>query len=117
MTGNKTVTATFSMLPVANAGVPQTVKSNSLVTLDGSGSSGAHLPLTYQWLQSGGQTVVLNSATISMPVFTAPGIITQAQMISFTLVVTDQLGLASEPSHVVITVEPYRAHLPVVYKP
>ena len=58
-----------------------------------------------------------NSATISMPVFTAPGAITQRLTISFTLVVTDQLGFASEPSHVVITVEPYGTHLPVVYKP
>jgi hypothetical protein len=38
----------------------------------------------------------------------------QTSMLTFTLVVSDSLGLSSLPDQVAITVEPYTAHLPVI---
>ena len=121
---NKTVTATFTLSstnqpPVANAGANQTVKSGALVTLDGSASfdPDSNLPLVYCWTQTGGASVVLSSAVISRPTFTAPGVITSTTLLTFTLMVTDSFGLPSAaPAQVDITVEPYRIFLPVVIK-
>jgi Divergent InlB B-repeat domain/K319L-like, PKD domain len=124
MDADKTVTATFTLAgtnqsPVANAGVNQTIKSASLVTLDGSGSSDPdnNLPLTYGWTQTGGSPVALSSVVISRPTFTASKVVTQTATLTFTLVVTDSLGLVSvTPAQVAITVEPYRVFLPVVLR-
>jgi hypothetical protein len=110
------ITATFSSQPVADAGVSRTVKSNTQVTLDGSGSFGINLPLTYGWQQSGGQPIIMNSTTISQPTFTAPGTVSLTQQLTFTLIVTDDLGFASTPSELSITVVPYQIRLPLVYK-
>jgi len=73
-----TVTATHvgaNATPVAVAGPDQHVKTASLVTLDGSGSSDAdHDLLTYLWsIQSkpAGSSATLSGATTSHPTFTA----------------------------------------------
>jgi hypothetical protein len=90
--------------PIANAGPDQTVQINTLVTLDGSGSSDpdGHYPLSYGWTQTGGTAVVLSSNVISMPTFTAPATPT---VLSFRLVITDAHGLPSlTASTVAITV-------------
>ncbi len=99
-----TVSGVPNQAPVANAGSDQAVTINTLVALNGSGSSDpdGNLPLVYSWTQTGGSPpVVLNSATISQPTFTAPG---SATVLTFTLVVTDSLGLGSAPDTVVVTV-------------
>ena len=99
-----TVGGVLNQLPVANAGLDQAVTINTLVTLNGGGSSDpdGNLPLVYSWTQTGGSSpVVLSSATISQPTFTAPG---SATVLTFTLVVTDSLGLGSAPDTVVVTV-------------
>ncbi len=54
--------------PTANAGADQSVAVNSLVTLDGSASTGASL--TYAWTKSSGPAATLSSATAAKPTFT-----------------------------------------------
>jgi hypothetical protein len=117
ISGNAAITATFSAQPVADAGTSRNVKSLAQVMLDGSNSTSVHMPLTYQWAQTGGPSMLLSSTTISQPVFTAPGVVSVTQPLTFTLVVTDQLGFASPVDEVVITVTPYLVSLPIVLKP
>ncbi len=71
-----TVTISTSLLPpVANAGSAQTVPINSLVQLNGSGSTDPnHLALTYLWSflsVPAGSTSILSSTTAINPTFTA----------------------------------------------
>jgi len=92
--------------PIANAGPDQTVCVNDAVTLDGMGSTDypgeSDLPLTYGWQQTGGPTVGLSSATASQPTFPASD---SPTVLTFSLTVTDSLGLASSLADtVVITV-------------
>ncbi|HNT75825.1 MAG TPA: FG-GAP-like repeat-containing protein, partial [Anaerolineae bacterium] len=89
--------------PVADAGPDQGVDTNAVVALDGSASSDpdGDLPLTYRWTQSGGPAVTLSDPAVVNPTFTAPG---DPTVLTFTLTVTDSLGLASAPNEVVITV-------------
>jgi CSLREA domain-containing protein len=93
ITATTPVTIT-NLAPVANAGPDQVVAVDTVVMLDGSGSydSDGHMPLTYQWAQAGGLVVLLNSAVISQPTFTAPA---TPAVLTFTLRVTDAYGLAS----------------------
>ncbi len=119
MIANKVITATFVLgqLPIADAGLPQTVKSLTLVTLDGSNSYDPdnNLPLVYDWHQIGGEAVIMSNPVISRSTFTAPGV-TSTQVLIFSLVVTDAMGLASIPAEVTITVESFRCLLPVVLR-
>ena len=61
--------------PVANAGPDQTVALNSLVTLNGSGSTDVDgNPLTFAWSfvsRPAGSTATLSNPTAVMPTFTA----------------------------------------------
>jgi subtilisin-like proprotein convertase family protein len=102
--------------PVADAGLDQSVKTTSLVTLHGSGSADPDndLPLTYQWTQTGGPAVMLSDPTAAGPTFTAPG---DPGALTFTLVVTDSLGLADPtPDGMVVTVSFNTLYLPFVGK-
>jgi hypothetical protein len=102
--------------PVADAGEDQTVATLALVTLDGSGSTDpdADYPLTYRWTQSGGGLVTLSDSGVVSPTFTAP---TNPGVLTFTLTVTDSLGLpAPAPDEVVIAVTGYRLYLPLVVR-
>ena len=98
--------------PVADAGSHQTVKGGTLVTLDGAGSTDpvGNLPLTYGWTQTGGVPVVLSSAVISHPTFSAP-ILSSQTLLTFTLVVTNSIGQVSAPDLITITVQPVIADL------
>ncbi len=90
--------------PVSDAGADQVVSSSSLVSLGGSASSDPdeNLPLTYQWIQTGGTTVTLSDAAVVSPTFTAPA---TAENLTFELTVTDALGLAdTTPDQVIIHV-------------
>ncbi len=93
-----------NLSPVADAGPDQTVDTNAMVTLDGSGSSDpdGDYPLSYLWTQTGGPAVSLSSATVVSPTFTAPS---DPAVLTFTLTVTDARGLADLTlDEVVITV-------------
>ena len=97
-----TIVSVTNEQPLADAGPDQVVDAGEMVTLDGSASSDpdGHLPLTYQWSQLTGETVVLDDATAVMPSFSAP---LDVEPLVFELVVSDSFGLASDPDTVTIT--------------
>jgi uncharacterized delta-60 repeat protein len=92
-----------SGIPSADAGLNQMVPLGAMVTLDGSGSSDPdnELPLSYQWVQTGGATVTLSDETAVSPKFTAPDSVTD---LIFSLTVTDNAGLESIADEVIIEV-------------
>jgi predicted outer membrane repeat protein len=117
---NHIITAKFRNLPpTANAGADQTVGLKSQVTLDASASADADpsQTLTYKWTQTAGPSVTLSSATAAKPTFTAPN---SATTLTFSLVVTDNLGAVSSADTVIIRVlapgqtPSYPVHLPFV---
>lgn len=85
--------------PVANAGMDQSVTTGSVVTLDGTGSSGAD-PLTYTWTLSSpaGSAATLDDATSATPSFTAD----EAGTYTASLVVDDGTA-SSNPDTVMVT--------------
>jgi hypothetical protein len=103
--------------PVADAGPDQEVEAGAEVVLDGSGSSDpdGNLPLTYRWTQTGGTLVSLLGAESVAPSFTAPA---ASGLLTFTLTVTDSLGLADpSPDTVVITVTDETSPSLTIYMP
>jgi len=73
--------------PLAFAGGDQTVNEGSLVQLDGSLSSDAdNEPITFKWVVPA--KVILSSATISKPIFTAP-LVHRDSTVILSLVVND----------------------------
>lgn len=93
-----------NIAPTANAGPAQSVAPLSTVTLDGTGSTDPEAgALTYSWSQTAGPAVALSSASASKPTFTAPADVNDVPL-TFSLTVTDNLGQASSPSAVVVTV-------------
>ncbi len=98
--------------PVASAGNVQTVKSDSLVTLDGSASFDLDGDtLIYKWTAP--EEIVLSESNTPHPTFIAPAVTETAEYI-FSLVVSDGI-LESEPSAVTIRVDPVEVenHAPV----
>ncbi len=74
-------------IPVAFAGVDQTVNEGTLVQLDGSLSSDAdNEPITFKWTAP--SIVVLSSSTTNKPTFTAP-MVHRDSVIVISLVVND----------------------------
>ena len=104
-----TVTAPANVAPTANAGPDQTVASATApVTLNGTGSTdpNAGQTLTYAWTAPAG--ITLSNATAASPTFTAPTLAAGAanQTLTFSLIVTDNLGASSIADTVTITVVP-----------
>ena len=87
----------------------------TLVTLNGSFSSDPDddLPLSYLWVQTSGPTVTLNDPTAATPTFAAPS---SPAILTFTLTITDSLGLTSVVDQVTITVQGTRVYLPAIWK-
>ncbi|MBN1220132.1 MAG: hypothetical protein JXM69_14485 [Anaerolineae bacterium] len=111
-TGHNAATFALNQPPSANAGVDRSVMQGELVQLDGSGSSDSEgSPLTYTWSQTGGPAVSF-TPTLSITTFTAPS---NAEVLTFTLAVTDTGGLA-DTDEVVVTVEGQRLYLPLIWK-
>jgi hypothetical protein len=95
---------TVNHAPTAGAGEAQTVDEGTQATLDGSGSTDPDLDLlTYEWTQVGEPAVELDDPTAAKPVFTAPLVDGDTDLV-FQLVVRDGL-LASTAVQVTITVK------------
>jgi hypothetical protein len=105
-----TVNPPGNTVPTANAGPDQTVASGAGVTLTGAGSSDPDpgQTLSYAWTQTAGPAVTLTGAATVSPSFTAPTLVAgdPAAVLTFSLVVTDNLGASSTPDTVTITVNP-----------
>lgn len=91
--------------PIANAGHDQNIPEGSLVLLDGSGSSDPdeNFPLTYTWemiSRPSGSTAELSAPDGITPSFTPD----HTGQYTIRLTITDDLGLASDPDDVVVTV-------------
>jgi len=91
--------------PTADAGPDQSVAKNSAVTLDGSGSSDSDGTIaSFAWTQTGGPTVTLTGANTASPTFTAPNVSSGSAVLTFQLIVTDNLGVPSAADTVTVTV-------------
>jgi hypothetical protein len=79
--------------PLANAGEDQTVNENSLVTLNGAGSSDPDGDsLTFKWIQLSGPAVTLSHPASPTPSFTAPLVNSGGVTLVFKITVKDGLG-------------------------
>jgi lysophospholipase L1-like esterase len=79
--------------PIANAGPDKFTPGQTLVTLDGTGSSDSDGSIaSYTWTEIGGPTVTLNNADTATPSFTAP---VSSAVLVFRLTVTDNEGASS----------------------
>ncbi len=97
------VTINVNTPPIADAGVDQpNIIKGTTVTLNGSGmdvEDGTNV--TYQWVAPTG--ITLTDSSIAGPTFVAPD---DPVNLTFSLIVTDSLGLSSVADTVVITVIP-----------
>ncbi len=102
LTNKASVTITVNQpnrAPVANAGVDQSVAVNTLVRLDGSGSSDPDgNTLTYAWAKTSGPAATLSSTSAAKPTFTP----TTAGTYIFELTVSD--GTLTNKASVTIVV-------------
>lgn len=88
-----TVVITVNAPPVANAGPDQSVDEQTLVNLDGSGSSDADGVITsFAWVQTVGTNVALNNGNTATPSFTAPAVTSAGELLTFEVTVTDDAG-------------------------
>ena len=91
-----------NILPVADAGDPQTVTEGDPVTLDGTKSTPVG-GISYLWVQTPGTpTVTLSDETAAQPTFTAPQVDAAGATLTFELTVTD--GLQTDSDTVTVTV-------------
>ena len=91
--------------PTADAGPDQTVDENTLVTLSGSGTDPDGFIVHYEWLQTGGTTVLLLGADTPNPSFTAPDVDFDEEMVFEFTVFDDAFDLATDTVTITV-VEP-----------
>jgi serine protease len=91
--------ATAATVPSADAGADQSVYTGTSVTL--SGYSPDDCAASFLWTQTSGPAVTLSSTTVARPTFTAPS---DAAVLVFSLVITDDEGNPSAADTVSITV-------------
>jgi len=95
-----------STAPTANTGSNRNVAAETVVTLNGSGSSddefGGNI-VSYQWEQVSGPNAVLTNADKAKATFTTPVASASDVQLAFELTVTDDVGLHNS-KQVVITV-------------
>jgi len=98
-----------NQLPIAITGIDQTVKTESLVTLDGSNSEDPDGVIQeYTWTQLSGTNVSLSDSLSMGPSFSAP-LVTTDEILEFQLVVTDNetaIGITTTQ----ITVTPHQSY-------
>jgi hypothetical protein len=93
-------------IPIVDAGADLTIVPLKVVHLDGSGSSDPDGdPITFTWTQESGRTVVLRGADTAAPFFLSP-LVTNTDILEFSLVVTDSKGASTLPKIVRVTVQP-----------
>jgi len=114
--GESTATA-VNLAPTADAGADQVVDEAVTVTLDATNSSDPDNGIaSYLWSQLSGTVVTLSDPSASQPSFTAPGVDTGGDSLTFQLMVTDAGGLPSAADTVSITVNDLTApDVPVIY--
>ena len=96
-----------NVAPTADAGDNQTVDEGDTVTLDASDSSDPeNQVMRYTWSQTGGPAVTLSSSTAQMPTFTAPQVVADDNVLTFSLTVNDHLQDSALPDTVTVTVTP-----------
>ena len=103
-----TITVAANVLPVADAGPNQTVKSGTTVTLEGSGSDRDSTIEAYIWERDGGNgnpTIALDNHSIARPSFTTETLQPGAKDVTyvFSLTVRNSKGTISLPDQVTIT--------------
>ncbi len=87
--------------PVADAGPDQDVMYNSLVTLDGSNSTGDNI--TYSWTQTSGDPVTLLFKNTVHPAFFAPDVpIGTTKTYEFKLTVSNAYGQSSDTVQITV---------------
>ncbi len=100
-----TVTVTIlatNLGPTANAGLDQSIAENSVVTLDGTGSTDPEgQPLTYTWVQTSGPAITLSDVNAASPTFTAPDLLANTD-VTFQLTASD--GTTNSVDTVTITI-------------
>lgn len=80
-------------LPTAEAGEEQTVDENSPVSLNAANSSDPDSdPLTFTWIQTGGEPVVLDDVNSAAPAFTTPFVSPGGANLTFEVTVDDGYG-------------------------
>ena len=88
--------------PTANAGVDQTVRAGTVVTLDGSNSTDPNGTIaSYIWKQTAGTAVTLSNTAVARPTFTAPSAGASGASITFELTVADAAGLTAKDTCIV----------------
>ncbi|MCW8966051.1 MAG: hypothetical protein OQK82_05105, partial [Candidatus Pacearchaeota archaeon] len=111
ITDTMTVTVNpVNATPTAYAGLDQTVDEQTVVTLTGSASDTDGSIATYAWTQTSGVPVTLTGAATASASFMAPVVLVQdgAQVLSFTLTVTDNEGSVVTDT-MTVTVNPVNA--------
>ena len=98
------VNVTWSNIPpTADAGSDQTVDEDTAATLDGSNSSDPDDGIaSYLWTQTAGTSVTLSDATAEQPTFTSPDVGPGGEALTFELKVTDNGGLQSTDTCIVM---------------
>jgi Ran GTPase-activating protein (RanGAP) involved in mRNA processing and transport len=92
--------------PVASAGANQSVASGSNVSLTGSGTDSDGTIASYNWVQTAGPAVVLNTPKAATSGFVAP-ILTSDTVLTFQLTVLDNKGAsASSTTNVTVKAKP-----------
>ena len=92
--------------PIANAGADRSVTSGDSVFLSGGASNDpGGAVVGYAWTQTSGPAVVLVGNSTEQLRFAAP-VVASAATLTFSLVVTDNVGLQSAPDSITVTVNP-----------
>jgi len=97
VTGNVAITGTFAGPPIAKVGAPQTVMPGTLVTLDGSASSGNIT--SYTWTQTTGPATV----ALTQPVSTTKATVIPTVAGTYNFNLTVQPGGSVASTYVTVT--------------